>query len=376
MRRMPIALAQPVFDGNERKYVEDVLATTRLSMGPYVARLEQQFADHTRRAAAVACSSGTAALHLALLAAGVGPGDLVLMPALSYVATANAAAYCGAAPVFCDIDPETWQMDVESAASAAHTAAAVHAAKGSGQRLRAIVAVDLYGGMGAMREYDALAGLLRVPLIVDAAESIGATMHDAPAGCLGDAAIFSLFGNKSITAGEGGILVTNSLTILDRAKLYRGQGQTPGRRYWHEVVGYNYRLTDLQAAVAVAQMERLAWHVGRRQEVARWYHRQLPITVRRQAEHPGGHSAHWMQVVELPEGVDRDVVAARLAQEGIETRPAFVPLHQLPMYQSALRVPVPHAERVGRSGLCLPTHAGLTLDDVRTVAGALEWAIR
>lgn len=368
----PIALAQPVLDGNERAYVNDVLDTTRLSMGPYVEKLERAFATQTRRSIALACSSGTAALHLAMLALDLHMADLVLMPALSYVATANAVAYGHADPVFCDIDPETWQMDLASA----RQSLAMHTS-----RIRAIIAVDLYGGVGPLDAYRDLAAEFRIPLIIDAAESIGATVAmdetclHVPAGSVGDVAIFSLFGNKTVTCGEGGVVVTDNADLAAKMRKYRGQGQADGRRYFHDQIGYNYRLSDLQAAVAVAQMERLDWQLERRREVAAWYAEMLPVRAVRQAHLSWTMPANWMQVVKLPTTIDRDLISARLADVGIETRPAFVPLHLLPMYRFARRTPCPNAEIVGRHGLCLPTHARLTRGDVERITTALGKAI-
>lgn len=367
-----ISLAQPVIGEREAALVLDVLRTTRLSMGPYVRHLETAFEFRVGRRHAIAVNSGTAALHLAMLAIDLKPGDVVVMPGLSYVATANAVAYCGARPVFCDVDPETWQMDPASCAAALRR---------WGSAVKAIVAVDLYGGIGPMGEYQELARRHGVPLIVDAAESLGAYFGTSESGNFGEIACFSFFGNKTVTCGEGGMIVTDDDALAARMRLYRGQGQDPhGRRYFHSVIGYNYRLTDLQAAVASAQLEQLDSFVARRRKVLDWYRAMLPGHVILQGTHRACSPSCWMAAVtinplwNLSSDVDRDAIMAALLEAGIETRPTFMPLHLLPMYNLPI-AHLPECERIGRTGICLPTHPQITIEDVGHITRSLQVAI-
>jgi perosamine synthetase len=361
-----IHVAKPVLNGNERKYVLECLDANQLSMGPMVARFEQAFAEYVGTRYAVAVSSGTAALHLALLALGVGPGDEVIVPALSFVATANAVRYCGATPVFVDVKPDTWCIDTEQ----------VKASRS--ERTKAILPVSLYGhpvDWGALVD---IAG--RLPFVEDAAEALGARFHDriwpddmtAHVGSLSELACFSFYANKLITTGEGGMITTDDSDLVTRLRSLRGQGQHPERRYWHTELGYNYRMTDLQAAVGLGQLENIDWHLERRREVAHWYHTQLEgVTVQLQA--PWAVSSNWMVAVLLPENRCPSCVAEELLAKGIETRPVFPPLHTLPMYNTGQRLPV--AEDISRRGLVLPTHANLTEADVQTVCDALAEVI-
>jgi perosamine synthetase len=356
-----IHVSEPVLHGNERKYVLEALEGNRLSMGPFVERLEAAFAAYVGTRHAIAVSSGTAALHLALLALGVGPGDEVIVPALTFVATANAVRYCGAKPVIVDVDPETWCMDVS------------WMRRYCSQRTKAIVPVHLFGHPAAAAAWASLG----YPIVEDAAEALGASLCGHRAGSLGKIGCFSLYGNKIVTCGEGGVVTTDDDDLAERLRLYRGQGQGE-RRYYHEVIGYNYRLTDLQAAVALAQLETIEWHLRQRERVAYLYHTELPLGVTVQLLTHGARPANWMVAVKLPGGsgpapVTPTMVAERLAAKGIETRPMFTPLHLLPMYQDGVSRPV--AEDICHRGLCLPTHAALSEGDVRTVCEALREAI-
>ncbi len=357
--RYPVA--RPVWAGNEEQYVLDCLRSTRISSsGPYLERFEAAFAGHCGARHALACSSGTAALHLALLALGVGPGDEILVPSLTFVAVANAVAYCGARPVFVDSEPLTWTLD------AARLAEAVT------PRTRGVIAVHLYGHPADMDAVTAVAQRHGIFVVEDAAEAHGAVYRGRTAGSLGDVATFSFYGNKVVTTGEGGMVVTSDSRIADRVARLRGQGMEPARRYWFPERGYNYRMPNLLAAVGLAQLERIEWHVERRRQVAAWYAESLAGQpgLRLQPELDGCLNSRWMNCVELLDpAASRDGVMARLATAGIETRPFFPPMHTLPMYSDgvdrrALRV----AEQAATRGLNLPSHAALEQDDVRHIA--------
>jgi perosamine synthetase len=363
-RRIPVS--SPSFVGNEREYVLDCMDSGWVSSaGKYVDLFEAGFAEFCGVKHAVACCNGTAALHLALLALGVGPGDEVIVPTLTFVATANAVTYCGARPVFADSEPETWNLDP------AHVASKIT------PRTKGIVAVHLYGHPAEMDELRALASRHGLFLLEDAAEAHGALYRGRRAGSLGDLAAFSFYGNKIIATGEGGMVVTDDDAMAARVRLLRGQGMDSERRYWFPVVGYNYRMMNLPAAIGLAQLERAAWHTTRRREVAAAYKHQLSGVpgLSWQAERAWARHAYWMFTVILEEksADERDRLMARLEEEGVETRPVFYPLHTLPPYRESARgEEFPVAERLARQGVSLPTWAGLSRDDLSHVCERLR----
>ncbi len=360
-----IPVAAPTLAGREREYVLDCLDTTWISsIGSYIEAFERGFADYCGARHGVSCCNGTAALHLALAAAGIGPGDEVIVPAMTFVATANAVRYCGARVVFADSDAETWNLDphdVERRISA---------------RTRAIVAVHLFGNPAEMDVLaDAAAGA-GATLIEDAAEAHGAEFRGRRAGALATLATFSFYGNKIITTGEGGMVLTSSDELAARVAQFKGQGVDPRRRYFFPVVGYNYRMTNIQAALGLAQLERIDWQLARRAEVAAWYRERLAgvAGIAFQASRPWARHVHWMVTVALGDEVraEREAIMAGLLEAGIETRPAFFPLHELPPYARPDQPPLPVAERLGRRAVSLPTWAGLSRDDVDRVCDELE----
>ncbi|MBI4917333.1 MAG: DegT/DnrJ/EryC1/StrS family aminotransferase [Acidobacteria bacterium] len=360
-----IPVAAPTMVGREREYVLDCVdATWVSSIGSYIEAFERGFAGYCGATHGLACCNGTAALHLALLAAGISAGDEVIVPAMTFVATANAVRYCGAEPVFVDSESDTWNLDPEAVERAVTP------------RTRAIVAVHLFGNPAEMDALDAIARRHRLTLIEDAAEAHGAEYRGRRAGALAILATFSFYGNKIITTGEGGMVLTSDDDLARRVFQLKGQGVDPTRRYWFPVVGYNYRMTNIAAAIGLAQLERIDWQLERRAEVASWYRERLGgvpgITF--QAVRPWVRHVHWMVTILLGDeiAVERDAVMEQLHEAGIETRPAFHPLHSLPPYADPARPSLPVAERVGRRALSLPTWAGLTRDDVDRVCGELE----
>jgi perosamine synthetase len=352
-----IPVAAPVLAGREKEYVADCMESGWISSaGKYVELFEAEFAKFCGVRHAVSCCNGTAALHLALAALGVGPGDEVIVPTLTFVATANAVTYCGARPVFADSEPETWNLDPAQVASKITP------------RTRGIVAVHLYGHPAEMDALRALASRHGLFLLEDAAEAHGALYKGRPAGSLGDIAAFSFYGNKIIATGEGGMVTTDDDALAARVRLLRGQGMDTERRYWFPVVGYNYRMMNIPAAIGLAQLERAGWHMGRRREIAAHYKRLLDDIsgLDWQTERAYARHAYWMFTVLVgDEAVDyRDDLMARLHEEGVETRPVFYPVHSLPPYrESAHGEEFPVAESLARRGVSLPTWAGLSRDD-------------
>jgi perosamine synthetase len=368
--RRVIPVAAPVFAGREKEYVADCMESGWISSaGKYVDQFEEQFAQFCGVRHAVACCNGTVALHLALVALGVAAGDEVIVPTLTFVATANAVTYCGARPVFVDSEPGTWNIDP-----------ALVEAKIT-PRTKGIIAVHLYGHPADADALRDIAGRHNLFLVEDAAEAHGATYKGRNAGSLGDAAAFSFYGNKIIATGEGGMVVTDDDALAARARQLRGQGVDPNRRYWFPVVGYNYRMMNIPAAIGLAQLEKIDWHLGRRLEVAARYHERLagePL-VAWQPEQPWATHAHWMFTVILDEGARRgaEEVMSLLHGAGVETRPVFYPVHSLPPYRDAGGDggEYPVASRLARRGVSLPTWAGLCDDDVDYVCDQLIAAL-
>lgn len=366
-RHRVIPVAEPVLNGNERKYVLDCLDNSWISSsGGYVTRFEHAFAEFCGSRYAIACCSGTTALHLALLTLGVGAGDEVIVPTLTFVATANAVAHCGATPVFVDSEPETWNIDprlIERAVS---------------RRTKAIIAVHLFGHPADMDALLAVAEACGARVVEDAAEAHGAEYKGRRVGSIGDVGTFSFYGNKILTTGEGGMVVTHEADCAARLALLRSHFQEPGgRRYWHPEVGYSYQMTNLQAAIGLAQVERADWHLERRREIARWYGELLAGVpgIQWQQKKAWARSVYWMNSVVLEWGTrdDRDRLIAALARRCIEVRPFFYPFHTLPMYAAVANgADYPVASRLSARGINLPSSAALTYEDVQYVCATLR----
>lgn len=354
----PIPVARPILLGNEWEYVLDALDRYQLSGGAYLERFEAAFADWMGARHAIAVSSGTAALHLALLAAGVGPGDEVIVPDLTFIATANAVAYCGATPVLVDVRPGDWTLDVAEVRDAIAL------------RTKAIIVVHLYGAPAQMDDLRALADLHGLALIEDAAEALGSRWKGWRVGGVGLAGCFSFYGNKTLSTGEGGMVVTQSDALARQVRLLRGQGLAPEGEYRHAALGYNYRLSELQAAVGLAQLEKVKEHIARRAAVRSWYEFRFAGSAwRLQDACQRGYTAFWMNVALAPDAETRGRVRSRLAALDIETRPVFVPLHRQPMYRHEGGFPV--SDRLWQTGIVLPTHGGMNEEQVDLICRAV-----
>ncbi len=363
-----ISVAEPKLAGNERKYVLDCLDTNWISSnGKYISAFEEAFAAFCGTKHAIAANNGTTALHLALVALGLEAGDEVIIPTVTYIATANAVRYCGATPVLVDACADT--MNIDPAQIEARIT----------KRTRGIIPVHLYGHPADMEAINAIARKHGLWVLEDAAEAHGAEVNGKRVGSLSDCATFSFFGNKIVTTGEGGAITTNDDELAAKLRLYRGQGVDPKRRYWFPVVGYNYRMTNIQAAIGLAQMETINAALEDRQVLAKMYDEALrplaselvlPVT------QPGMRHVFWMYTVFLREGDEarRDKVMRALDQAGIETRPVFYPMHVLPPYKEDNSYPV--ADLWTQRGLNLPTHQFMTRADVDRIADALAQALR
>jgi len=330
--------------------------------GPHVDAFEREVAERTGVPHAVALSSGTAALHLALLLAGVERGDEVLVPSFTFIASAAAVTYLGAHPVFIDCSADSWNVDPTLVEEVLTQRAAV------GRLPAALITVDLYGETA---EYPALESLCRrfeVPLIEDSAEALGSTHRGRAAGSFGLAGVFSFNGNKIITTSGGGMLVTGSEEIAERARHLATQAREPFAHYEHTTVGYNYRLSNLLAALGSAQLRGLDRRMARRREIDAAYTQGLADLngVSPMPRTAAGTSNYWLTCVLIdPEtfGADRERVRVALEAANIESRPTWKPLHLQPAFSGAALVGPGHCSRVFDRGLCLPTGSSLSAAD-------------
>jgi perosamine synthetase len=351
---------QPSLSGNEKEYVNQCLDSTWISSkGKFISEFEDGFKAYIGARHAATVANGTVALHLALLALGIGPEAEVIVPTLTYIASVNAIAYTGATPVFCDSLKSTWQMDPEDVR------------RKITPRTRAILAVHLYGQPCEMDALKQIARDHNLFLVEDCAEALGSYYKGRHVGTDGDIGTFSFFGNKTITTGEGGMVVTDDDTLHDRMTHFKGQGLAKYREYWHDVIGYNYRMTNICAAIGLAQLERADSFIAKKRQIANWYRRELkdlPVTF--QEEAGDVRHSYWMVSILVPDASDRDPLRSALLKNGIETRPLFYPVHSMPMYSSAFqRHPV--AENLGWRGINLPSYPGLEEGDVKEICAAI-----
>jgi perosamine synthetase len=363
-----IPVAEPVLGERElANVVEAVRSGWVSSKGPFVEAFEAAIAARCGAAHGVAVSSGTAGLHLALAALGIGRGDEVIVPSFSFVATASTVRHVGATPVCADAESDHWCIDP------AEVARLITA------RTRAIVPVHQFGHPANMDAILDLAHHHDLFVVEDAAEALGASYRGRPAGGLGDVGVFSFYANKVITTGEGGMLVTNDVALADRMRMLRDHGMDPQRRYWHPEVGFNFRLTNLQAALGMAQVERLPALLERKAAIGHRYTAALQAVpgIILQCPSVGGTSSWWMFTILLDEafGLDPASVGAALLRQGVDTRPGLYPIHTMPPYASGRRCPV--AERLGQRTLSLPSGASLNdadqsyvIDRLRALAGS------
>lgn len=351
-----IPVAEPDLTGHEKKYVNEALDEGWISSsGRFLQRFEADFAAFCGTKHALACCNGTVVLHLLMLAMGIGEGDEVIVPSFTYVASANGVTYTGAKPILVDSEPVHWNVD-PAAVEAAIT-----------PRTKAIMAVHLYGHPADMQALQAIAQRHGIPLIEDAAEAHGARVNGRTVGGLGLAATFSFYGNKILTTGEGGMVTTNDDALAARMRQLRGQGMDPHRRYWFPIVGYNYRMTNLAAALGCAQLERADQLISHRLRIAQGYRERLAphaerLGIQLASEAPWAKSVHWLSCIRVP-AAKRDPLMAFLAEKKIETRPFFPPMHRLPMYSDpSFRQgrALPVAEELGDTGINLPTFTALT----------------
>lgn len=350
----------------EIRYVSQVLASGNLTKGIWCERFGHMVSRHVGRTA-LPVSSGTAALHLALMGCGIGPGDEVIVPATTFVATVNAVIYCGATPVVCDVHPMRWTLDMDMAEGLITG------------KTKAIIPVHLYGCPAddfsdlADDHYSRTGS--RIFIIEDCAEALGAEHDGLPVGSRGDVTAFSFYGSKTATCGEGGAVACSDGMIFNRVEHLAGQAMT-GERYVHDALGFNYRMTEMQAAVGCAQLEQLHDFLAKRRLVFDWYDEYLDQSFMRQHALPGDVHGAWAYAV-YKNGMDAIEVAEALWRAGIETRPVFPPVSTFQHVSEAMNgreSSLYVAAALRQSAIVLPTHCGLCESDVEGICRVLNGA--
>jgi perosamine synthetase len=364
-----IPVNAPLLDGNEKRYLAECIDSGWISSeGPFVSRLEREMAAYTGRRHAVAVCNGSFALDAALAALRLRPGDEVILPAFTIISCATAVLRAGAVPVLVDADPSTWCMNVDQIASRITA------------RTRAIMAVHIYGlpvDMDPLLELAAADGLR---VIEDAAEAHGLRYRGRPCGSFGDISTFSFYANKHVTTGEGGMVLTDDEELAERCRQLRNLCFRPERRFVHEELGWNLRMSNLQAAVGVAQLERLEAFLARKRRMGALYRealKSLPSIALPVDRTAYAENCYWVYGVVLDDDLSLNAAEAmaRLGRYGIGTRPFFWPLHEQPALQrlglfSGERYPV--AERLARRGFYLPSGLALTDAQISTVVDAVR----
>ncbi|MEM5789505.1 MAG: DegT/DnrJ/EryC1/StrS family aminotransferase, partial [Syntrophobacteraceae bacterium] len=364
-----IPVMGPSLKGNEAKYLQDAVESTWIGgAGEYIERVEREWAEICGTRECVTASNGTVSLHMALLALGAGPGDEVIVPALTYVATANAVQYVGAEPVFVDVDPNTWCIDpkvIEASIT---------------PRTKGVMPVHLQGHPADVDAIKKLAALYKLWILCDAAQAHMATYKGQTVGSLGDIESFSFHVSKIFTCGEGGAITLNDSKLAKWLRLVRGHGMDPERRFFHPMTAFNYRLTNMQAAVLCAQLERREVIISRRRQFFKRYENNLRDTpgICFQPMAEWAVPCPWVFSILIDEsefGYSRDQLMAALSEQGIETRPFYFPLHKLPPYRqkSAIRGDTcPVAERLSQIGMFLPSSTDITDAEVDFVCETIR----
>jgi perosamine synthetase len=379
-----IPMSVPVLAGREWEYLRECLDSNWVSSsGPFVGRFEEVFAEHVGAAEAVAVTTGTAALHVALLVAGVQPDDEVLVSDLTFIAPTNAIRYVGAWPILVDAEPNHWQMDPRLVEGFLREACRMEDGhifnRASGRHVSAILPVHILGHPCDMDAIGALAAEFGLQVIEDATESLGATYRGRPAGTIGDVGCYSFNGNKTITTGGGGMIVSRNAAWIARARYLATQAKDDPNEYIHGAIGFNYRLTNLQAALGCAQMEQLEGFLARRREIAQRYRESLDsvagLTMMTEGE--AIQSSWWLSTVLVEADVygrDRRELQRRLGERGIESRPLWQPMHMSPVYRDAQTLKGDVAERLWGGALSLPSSPSMTSSEQDQVIEALHMA--
>lgn len=364
LHRTPIM--QPLLNGNELAYVSDCIKTGWISsQGAYVRRFEKEFAEYCGAEYAVAVSNGTVALHLALVALGIKEGDEVLVPDLTFAASINAIIYTGAIPVVVDVDKTTWTISLEDIE------------KNINSKTKAIMPVHLYGHPCHMDELMEIAKKHKLLIIEDAAEAIGARYKNKHVGIFGDSSTFSFFGNKTITTGEGGMVFFKEKDAYEKALVLRDHGMSKTKKYWHDYVGFNYRMTNLQAAIGCAQMERIDEFVNEKRKLAHFYNEILAETglFTLPPQESWALNGYWLYTAILNENnfISRDELMQKLLKNGVESRAVFFPLHEMPPYKNyPTNSTFENSNYISKQGISLPSSVNITNEELENIKSAFH----
>ena len=357
-----IPISRPSITQKEIDYVTDAVKSGWVSsLGKYVEKFEKTFCEYCDTKYALTTANGTVALHLALAALGINQEDEVIVPDFTFVATANAVKYLGAKVITVDIDEETYCISPKAIEKAITS------------KTKAIVPVHLYGHPANMDEINKIAKNNNVFVIEDAAEAHGAEINGEKVGGLGEAGIFSLYGNKIITSGEGGIITTNNHILYEKMKYLRDQAMSYEKRYWHTEIGFNYRMTNLQAALVLAQLERINIILEKKFEIFSWYHNYLKNIsgIKLNPKLDNYKNVYWVICIELLNFSEneRDTLMAKLNEKHIDSRPYFYPISEMPMYSS---VDTPVTKLISKRGINLPSYYDITQDQVIYICKELK----
>lgn len=358
-----IPISSPSITQKEIDYVCDAVKSGWVSsLGAYINKFEIAFAEYIGVKYALTVSNGTTALHLALVSMGIKEGDEVIIPDLTFIATANAVAYTRGKPVFVDIDPEVWCINPQSIKKAVTL------------KTKAIIPVHLYGHPADMDEINKIAKEHGLFVIEDAAEANGAEYKEVKVGGLGTCGVFSFYGNKIITTGEGGMITTNDERIYEKAKLLRDHAMSKEKRYWHTEVGFNYRMTNLQAALGLAQLERIDEFINKKKQIFEWYEEVLKDIdgIKLNPQKEWAKNVYWMICLMLDKKfkLSRDKLMSELKKEGIDSRSFFYPISEMPMYNNGIVNPV--AYDISPRGINLPSGVNLNRKEIQWIAKTIQ----
>jgi perosamine synthetase len=363
MHYFSIPIAEPTFTDNEMKNVVECIETGWVSSkGKFISKFEEEFSRYCNVRNATSTCNGTVALHLALAALGIGLNDEVIIPDLTFVATASAIVYTGAKPVFADIDPKIWTIDPKQIEEKIT------------KKTKAIIPVHLYGHPADMNPIMELARKHNLYVIEDAAEAHGAEYKHRKVGSIGDIGCFSFFGNKIITTGEGGMCITNNDDLINNMRMLKNHGMSPTKKYWHTTIGFNYRMTNIQAAIGSAQLEKIDKVIEIKRRNASLYNRLLReidgLTFPK--EEDWAKSVYWMYSIQIEKEfpISRDSLIIKLNENNIDSRPFFYPLHKMPPFKSNESYPV--SEEISRKGISLPSSPNLTIRDIEYICNVIK----
>ena len=358
-------MAEPDIGSKEREYMNEAFDSGWISSkGPFINRFENEFAKFSGTKYAVSCSNGTAALHLAVRALGIGEGDEVIVPNLTFASPANAVMYERGTPVLVDVERNYWCIDPDRVRESIT------------EKTKAIIVVHLYGHPADMDEIMSIAKENELKVIEDCAEAHGATYKERKVGSIGDIGCFSFYGNKIITTGEGGMITTNNQELAEKIRILRDHGMQPSKRYWHDEVGYNYRMTNIQAAIGLAQMDSIEDKIRKRKWIARKYSEYISDVAALQPEMPWASNVYWLPTFILtgfPDVKSRDSLMALLFKGGIESRPVFYPLNEMPPY--SIERSFPNSYYVSYHGISLPVSDRFDEDDIRFISDVFDASV-